>query len=164
MLATQSICLVASAMHVDQVGHNLASSCFKLYGLDASLRAVGLNSRMATMYIFHDVLHAVSYEQVVAVGMSPSAGLAAKIATPIAKRLPVFPGGVAFIRSPVALAAFALYDAWKAVARYRPAQGDGPTEGAGMAPFMAEDPAGYRDMVNFRTAMHALDPRVTGNG
>ncbi|CAK9001381.1 unnamed protein product [Durusdinium trenchii] len=48
-----------------------------------------------------------------------------------------------------------LYDAWKEAARYKPGQGDGPTEGVGMASFIAEDPAGYSNMKQWYSMMES---------
>jgi hypothetical protein len=101
ILALGGYGLITSAHHYRGQAVNAALNTAKMYGLDKVIRDNGLVPKEVIGFLFHDTLHPLAYEHLVAWANAIPPLATAKIAPTIAKRLPAFPGGTVFLQRAV---------------------------------------------------------------
>jgi hypothetical protein len=99
ILAVNGMGLVSMGHHYTGPMVNVGQNTAKLYQIDQIAKNLGQTVKEILGVVFHHSLHPLSYEHVANWVMNIPAGAAAKLAATATKRMPVYPGGVQFVKN-----------------------------------------------------------------
>jgi len=98
ILAVNGIGLITSTHHCSGPALNAAIATMKLYNMGSDVELAGESIDELARWFFHDALHPVSYRPLTQLVNADHAPFMEKVATTIAKRFPLFPGGTTHLQ------------------------------------------------------------------